>query len=62
MRAERKIQSAKGIPAMILQLVSECREEGHITFAIRHLATINKESLSREMKVSITNRGISCDS
>lgn len=55
-RAKRKIQSVfksdEGIPAMILQLVSECREEGQFTFATRYLATIRAKGLSREMNVS----------
>lgn len=55
-RAKRKIESVckseDSIPAMVLQLAGECREEGHFTLATRHLATINAERLSREMTVS----------
>lgn len=55
-RAKRKLhdvwKSEEGIPEIVLQLVSECREEGYFTSATRHLTTINAEHLSREMTVS----------
>lgn len=69
-RAKRKIQSIykseESIPAMVLQLVSECREEGHFTFAIRHLATIDAQRLTRDMAVSAfrifrTNKTVDSD-
>lgn len=39
------------IPQMILNLVTECREEGFFDFGQRYSATLQKMELSREMKM-----------
>lgn len=53
-RAKRKIENVykDSIPAMTLQMVSECREEGHLSLASRHLATISTKHLTKDMTVS----------